>query len=127
MKAAKQRDFRRIPVRFWFLFGGKTLRITLIPGEIQAFHDHHPTDEGWQSDDALFRVVDRQLVQQWRSDGRDCDGRLTNYGELVCPVHRRQRFRANRWGLKKVPRHRFPVWTSVSEERRDAFAIAMGY
>lgn len=127
MKAAKQRDFRRIPVCFWFSFGNNTFRVTLLPGGARRFYEHHRTDEGWQSESSLIRLIGRRLILDWCTDGRDCDGRLTCDGKMVCPVHHRQQRRAGKRGSEKAPRHRFPAWVSVSEKRRDESAIAMGY
>lgn len=127
MKAAKRRDVRKITVRFRFWFSGKVVQVALFDGEWHRFHRHERTDEGWRREDVSITLVDRQILQNWRTDEHDCDGRLTEYGEAFCLAHNRQQVRQHRQGFEKVSRIRFPAWTKSSSEQYDESAIAMGY
>jgi hypothetical protein len=60
------------------------------------------------------------LVNRWRNDGADCDGRLTRYGTSYCKAEDIR-------GGYKVEGIIFPRWQEGRGGQRDFSAEAMGY
>lgn len=127
MKKAKQRNVLTIPVSFNYRFGDKVYAVVLTNGKSISFHSHRRTDEGYQSEKEVITLRDRVLKLRWWSDGRDCDGRLTQEGRSCCPVHRRASVRHRKYGNEKPARDRFPKWEEGERSQRDESAERMGY
>lgn len=128
MRYAKTRDFRKIPVSFWYRFDGETRRMTLMPGERIHLFAYHDTDEGWRSEAETVYVslFDCRIVVESKSCGRDCDGRLDRYWSGFCRKNDRQKIPGYRYD-KKPDRRRFPVWACDDSHQRDFTAESMGY
>lgn len=128
MKAAKQRNFWRIPVRFFCVdFKGKCRRMALRHGEKHTMSSFVRTSEGWESEYQEIVLDGRLLQRRIRTDGRDCDGRLTTYHELYCRVSERSKVRAERSVTSRPPRERYPLWQTKESCQYDEYASLMGY
>lgn len=129
MKYAKTRDFRKIPVSFWYRFDGETRRMTLMPGEQIHLFAYRVTDEGWRNEAETVTVsqFDCRIVVESKSCMRDCDGRFDSYWYGYCAKNDRQKHVPfGVWGEKR-DRRRFPVWTCDDSYQRDYTAESMGY
>ncbi len=76
-------------VRFWVWYKDSPVRLTVALNQTVETIDAGPTDEGWYRKDNSYTLEladDGFLVvtRKWCDDGRDCDGRLTRYGEDQC-------------------------------------------
>lgn len=127
MKTAKRRNILKITVRLRFWFDQKARRIALRHGQQVVFQSSRTTDEGWSSEKAVLSLRGRTLHMNWVNDGRDCDGRLTQYGHAICPVSDRARHKPGRYGSEKASRNRFPVWKTQESRQHDEYAEMMGY
>lgn len=76
--------------RFWHRLprNGALVKITLRPGQMLGHQDKRTTEEGWSAVSSRFFYDVRQQAVVWEftSDGVDCDGRLTQYTDWLCPV-----------------------------------------
>lgn len=128
MKYAKTRDFRKIPVSFWYRFDGETRRMTLMPGEQIHLFAYRVTDEGWHNDDETVSVsrFDCRIWVESKACERDCDGRLDRYWSGFCRKNDRQKI-GLRYSGEKPDRRRFPAWTCDDSHQRDFTAESMGY
>lgn len=128
MKYAKTRDFRKIPVSFWYRFDGEVQRITLMPGERLRLFAYYNTDEGWRNEAETVSVsrFDCRIWVESKACERDCDGRFDRYWSGFCRKNDRQRLRLYHYD-KKPDRRRFPVWTCDDSSQRDYTAESMRY
>lgn len=119
------------PLRVWIHHPvtGDPVRLTLTPDVPLHYWHRSETDEGWTVD-AVEWVLSFDsgrwvLRERWMQDGRDCDGRVTGYGEreAVVPVVQWLRHHAQPgW-----PVDYRPEWRNGEEEWRDHAAEAAGY
>ena len=128
MKYAKTRDFRKIPVSFWYRFDGEVQRITLMPGERLRLFAYYDTDEGWRNEAETVSVsrFDCRIWVESKSMSRDCDGRLDCYWSGFCRKNDRQRVGFSR-SDEKQDRRRYPLWRCEDSSQRDYTAESMGY
>jgi hypothetical protein len=71
--------------KFWFYAAG-WVRLTLRPGKSIEWTTGHPTDEGWYSQRVRWTHVGDRVLQEWDTDSRDCDGRMSTHTECECPI-----------------------------------------
>lgn len=129
MKYAKRRNPAKIGVSFYFRFDGKEYTVHLVPGHPVYFNSFRYTDEGYTSQACSLTLnrFDYQIDYETRSDGRDCDGRMSSYGFYTCKRHNRAKHKAWCNYGEKPKRFRYPEWTLVDCEQRDYSAEVMGY
>lgn len=104
-------------LRFWT---GDGCKITLKPGQVLHHHQSWPTDEGWRSESERWEHTGDGVRRETVSDGRDCDGRLTNSCTVFCPADKL----AARV-LEDYPP--LPEWKVIDTELYDEYARAAGY
>lgn len=114
-----------INARFNTYNAGGDVTLTLTPARpVLRHYAGGATDEGydltvetWE----LGRLDDGRdaVFRSWHRDACDCDGRLAEGGELVCPV---DRLRA-----REVDGVLYPDWDAVDQYQRDYQAEAAGY
>jgi hypothetical protein len=106
-------------IRFWH-YGNEPVLIKMRAGQTLRHSSGGPTDEGWSRDTDVWTFDGRTVTHEWVSDGVDCDGRLTQYGESY--------FRAcDAFAGNEVDGVRFPAWQQGEHGQRDYAAEAMGY
>lgn len=108
--------------RFWVPHGESYVRLTLRNGESRHHYEWHRTDEGFSSELNVWTFEDGLVRHQNSLDGRDCDGRLTQFYETACPVDHLARLPAYGDTTIKVP-----DWQLEKRGQRDYSAEAMGY
>jgi len=111
----------RKKVRFWDIApNGGLVRITLEKGKPLHHNEAHATDEGWSATGQRWEYDGERVTCSQVTDGVDCDGRMTSYQEVSCPV-----------GLlhagEVIDGHRFPRWQKDGSSQRDYTAESMGY
>ena len=118
--------------RFWVIWNGQHTKITLRPGQSVHMHKWHRTDEGYSSTDESYEYdaddgVIRNVIQ---SDGRDCDGRMSQCSEWFCPLdrlHANERPQLVGEYEESEDCVSDPAWKRDSAWQRDYAAEAMGY
>lgn len=116
--------------RFWIYMNGGPVKITLKPDQTLEHFQGGRCEEGWSSETTSWEYEDGVVRQERCSDGRDCDGRLTTYGEIVCPL--------DSLSAGNVPYTDgdepttwagviWPDWQKESSYQRDEYAEAAGY
>lgn len=108
-------------VKFWIFYREGYVRLKLREGEELCHHHGGPTDEGWSSYAERYWLEAGAVFREAVSDGRDCDGRLTQHSVARCPV---ERLAAHSY--EDAPAG-LPAWERVSAGQRDEYAEAMGY
>jgi hypothetical protein len=105
--------------RFWVDHVG-AVRIKLKPG--QTVHCSHggQTDEGYSWEASRYSFDGKQVICDWETDARDCDGRMTRGGTVICHVSKLSA------GFDDAG-IRFPDWQSLDQHQRDHSAEAMNY
>lgn len=89
------------------------------------------TDEGWSSIAYTWTLDDDTVISEIVADGRDCDGRLTEYGSFACPIDRltsRESF--DGWdatGKGLYGKIMLPDWIEINSSQYDEYAQAMNY
>jgi hypothetical protein len=109
-------------LRFWhYSASGEPVLIKIKAG--QSFHHWSggATDEGWSSETNVWTFDGKTLLREWQSDGRDCDGRLTRYGESICPAALVHSGYCDETGIC------FPAWECRDQGQRDEYAEMAGY
>ena len=109
--------------RFWIWHREGWVRIKLDPYKSLSFSYGGPTDEGWSRYSETLEHDGTGIVCQYCDDGSDCDGRLTRYGMLRCPL---ESLKVRDCGLDDAP-GLLPQWEQISQRQRDEFAEAMNY
>lgn len=117
--------------RFWTFINGGPVKISLPIGETLQWSKCQRTDEGWGSEAYRWSFEFNEVLEEFTSDGVDCDGRLSRHCDRTCPLDRLKRriprktqdeeYNQNVNGL------RFPAWEGKSHGQRDYAAEAMGY
>lgn len=79
------------------------------------------TDEGWTRDVLRYSLDGNAVLQEWMSEGRDCDGFVRSVSEMVCPVDRLSACEVLD-GLIRLP-----DWQLKEERCYDEEAIKAGY
>ena len=115
------------PVSLFIRFDGEDRKISIKSGQEAHFHEHHYHDEGWSSSSMSVTRRGNTLRLRRRTDGTDCDGRMSTYGEFTCHVSQRAAYRAWAPRGEKRPRVCYPRWEEVESNQRDYAAERMGY
>lgn len=125
--AAQGGALRRAPrfsppfrVRFWAIYRGSPVRLTLHQGKGLSWQFSHPTEEGYHEEGATYFLNGDTLTQEWWYDGRDCDGRMTREGECECRIDQL----AAGYQEGEIT---WPKWEPVNSRQRDYAAEAAGY
>lgn len=110
--------------RFWVWVHGPA-KITLRPGQRLQHYWSTRTEEGWSGEGSSWEHdADRGgILRESITEGRDCDGMLTQTGEDFAPY-------ANlRAGYQDEidPEIVYPVWDEIDSAQRDEYAEAAGY
>jgi hypothetical protein len=105
--------------RFWTYHNG-LVRIKLNAG--QTIHHSHggATDEGYHFEANRYSFDGQIVTCEWSTDSRDCDGRETRGGEVICPISQLSAGHPDE-GI------RYPAWKQLDEFQRDHSAEAMNY
>ena len=67
--------------RFWVWWQDGPVKITLKPGERLTAYSFSRGDEGWSSYTESWVHEGDRVTRQSTNDGRDCDGRLTQWND----------------------------------------------
>ena len=110
-------------VRFDFWENGGWVRLQLADGQVLSWGRSFPTEEGWHSEWTRLRREHDQLKCEYRSDGRDCDGRLSTHQTLIADIRTDLAIDQDVYG-NTVRRVR---WHEAEASQRDFSAEAMGY
>lgn len=110
--------------RFWDYVNGSNVRLTLRPGQSVRWSSgivRH--DEGWSSESREWAHTGNTVVSETSSSGRDCDGRLVQFGAAECSLDRLSAVPADEYGPSR------PDWKRIKEAcgQRDYTAEAAGY
>lgn len=109
-------------IRFWhFSPSGEDVLIKIRKGQTLHHHYATQTDEGWHSETNVWHFDGRTLTSEWITDGRDCDGRLQQFGESFCSA---DNIRA---GYVADDGTVYPKWEQGESSQRDYSAEAMNY
>lgn len=119
-------------VRFWTYENGGAVRIKLPLGRTLAHSSWARTEEGWSSEWVRWTLMTSDVgadyvLQEWGSDGVDCDGRLRTGGESMCPVADLEAGYFDETGFLDEERLSYPKWQNAKRWQRDESAEAMGY
>jgi hypothetical protein len=137
MKTKTPRLLRPQNARIWVWLNDGWVKLTLRPDQ-PLNHSHccrH--DEGWSAEYYTWTWNGEVLVEEYATDGRDCDGRLSTHStHFTTP----ERFRVqpayrffNNLDLRlpdyqiPIPEIAVPEWTRGQQRQRDYSAEAMGY
>lgn len=112
-------------VRFTvFSLSAERCALTLKPGQTLTTRRFVQHSEGWSRDETAWTYVTDDGPPHVRvthfSDGTDCDGRMTDCQEAICPIDRLTST-TNYYG------DRVPDWTPADRYHRDYAAEAAGY
>ena len=112
--------------RFWTYLNGGAVKLTLQEDESFTWRSFEYTDEGWNSEQITWTYENGVIRREWESCGRDCDGRLDQYGAQFCLVEHMQ---AGNTYEQPAPIGwiTYPKWEEVDSWQRDEFAEAAGY
>lgn len=119
--------------RFWVCINGSPVKITLKPGQSLSWGRASTHDEGWSSEAYCWEFDGEFVHECFISDGRDCDGRLTNVNDWRCPVA--ELHNGSFPGLDyctKLERDewagvQWPAWERTNASVYDEYAQAAGY
>jgi hypothetical protein len=107
--------------RFWTVVNNGLVKLTLRYGHPIIHARVQNTDEGWNMDANTWIHYGKHIEVLWVSDGRDCDGRMTNSGISRSSLEDLKAGHVNDEGIK------FPIWHSIENNQRDYEAEKMGY
>jgi hypothetical protein len=68
-------------IRFNIYINDSDVKITLKPNQSLNWHECHETEEGWSSTSYNWNYDGNLLYLDAIYDGRDCDGRLTQFSK----------------------------------------------
>lgn len=114
--------------RFWVLYRGGWVRLTLRPGQSVKLVEGGPTEEGWNWLLERYTHEGDGVALEWAHEARDCDGQYDRYGKMFCllgglaalDMHAALKIEQNR-GIFS------PDWRKVYAGHRDHAAEAAGY
>jgi hypothetical protein len=109
--------------RFWVYHRSGIVRIKLNEGQTVGFSYGGPTDEGYSYTAEQYSFDGQHVVSKWRTDARDCDGRITHTGSAHCRFSRL----SSGTFADEVNAVQFPDWMQGESSQRDFSAEAMGY
>ena len=99
---------RKLTLRFWLYVHG-WVKVSLTEGQSLSWAQGGQTDEGWSSNGLSLYYSPNGFVRltEW-SDGRDCDGRLSNERTMVCDAAAIRATGTTRWNADVTENHRDP-------------------
>jgi hypothetical protein len=106
--------------RFWIYYRSGFVRLKINAGQTLHFSYGGPTDEGYSWHGEAYDFDGGIVACDWRTDARDCDGRMVRTGSSYCSYAR----------LSKGYQEdgiAFPAWQNAETGQRDYAAEAMGY
>ena len=115
--------YTRQNARFWVMWKGGYVKITLKPGQEVMLQERQRTDEGY------FNLIEGyaltqggMVIAKWSEWGADCDGRYERGGEAYCPI-------SQLVSRESYPdgEYRLPEWQREKQHQRDYAAEAVGY
>ena len=106
--------------RFWFCANEWT-KITLRKGQTLTYVTGGATDEGYSVAEWKFYFDGQFVTIETSYDARDCDGRVSQFGEIECPV---DMLKADFNDYAQLP---VPDWHTAGTSYRDYSAEAAGY
>ena len=111
----------RTNARFTDWISGADVTITLRPGQRLAWHTgRRAHEEGWSSEARVYSFDGSTVRCETITDGRDCDGRLTQTNVVECPL---ADLRARNDEYVTAA----PAWERVYSGQRDEYAELAGY
>lgn len=117
--------------RFWVLYRGSWVKLSLRPGQKLTTYVYSRHDEGSSFEGDIYRHEGGRVSREWTSGGTDCDGRVVNAGVSACPLgdlHVRDIQRGDPSDYHDGKAFLLPEWVEVKEtEVTDTFAQAAGY
>lgn len=119
-----------VNARFWVYVNDTAVKITLKPGQTLRHYRAEQTEEGWQSYDVTWHSDGVHVHREWCSDGRDCDGRLSHYGEDSFCIEGYYNYRNHRkWtgDLENCFEECYPQWGDGYRRVYDEYAQRAGY
>lgn len=103
------------------------IRVTLNRGDQIQFRSGGQTDEGYSYTTVTYifdydEEGDLVLIQEYDTEGKDCDGRLDTHSEAIAIT-------LDEYWDDEDPEVRYPTWEQMRKRcyRRDYTAEAMGY
>jgi hypothetical protein len=80
--------YTRVNARFWQYLNGSPVKLTLRPGQRFSWFCKEPHEEGWSSEFQRWGLDERGwlVFNEWETDGRDCDGRLSRSGAAYAGI-----------------------------------------
>lgn len=110
--------------RFWTIHDEHPVRLTVERDkDLETYYCSNHC-EGWSSEYTRFWIEDNFLWCEVTSDGRDCDGRLTQtyvYRSHLCELETQEPF------LDFQSQFKLPRWENVDSSKYDEYAQAAGY
>lgn len=70
-------------IKFWFYWNDTFSKFKLRDGQEITFYSYSRCSEGWSSQEVTIRREGKKLFRSSNNDGRDCDGRLSQFWEDV--------------------------------------------
>ena len=123
--------------RFWVWWHDGWVKLTLRPDQSVEAGYNRTTDEGWCSWRERWSFDGDKVTREAKSDGVDCDGRLTRFHTDECHVyqlavvpHQKQTPWIEGVGCEFVDDPDAPLtpdWQNVSASQRDQYAEMAGY
>jgi hypothetical protein len=122
-------------IRFWIHnpanVDGGFVKLTLRPDQKLAWGTCSTDEEGWSSTFESWHYDAERglLVNDWISDGRDCDGRHFQATVFVCPLDQLRAETPNEYCHERYDCEgvMLPAWQTENQWKRDYTAEAAGY
>jgi hypothetical protein len=114
--------------RFWVYINGP-IKITLKPGQTLQWATGGPCDEGYHYRGDKWFFDGDTVFSEWWSEGRDCDGRIQQWGCASCDLAHLQE-RKPPYADDDPALWRgvlYPEWTKGDRGQRDEYAEMAGY
>lgn len=108
--------------RFWVFENGGWIKLSIKPGDGLCWHWSARHEEGWSAAEHCWRIEGNRVVEEWSTDGRDCDGRLGSSGVRTCRLDELALI-----PIEEQPAIRRPAWERGRTVINDHSARAAGY
>lgn len=106
--------------RFWLCsHHGDWVKLTLKPGQTLNWGSFSEDEEGWTRVSRAWIHEGDQVRTLWLDEGIDCDGRVSDGGEMVCPL--------DSLAVLPIDGVLVPDWDVEQRWQRDYAAEAMNY
>jgi hypothetical protein len=107
--------------RFWVVYKGGLIKLTLKPGEVVTLYHYQRTEEGYSAETFSYRFNNGVLTLNYSDEGRDCDGYISRGISRTCEFDELQ----YRWCDQDQVA--FPNWIDQDTEVYDESAVRAGY